>query len=106
MPDVNRNVESPEHYMHGGIECIDVIRAALTEAEWTGFVKGNVIKYIWRANEKGGIEDIMKANWYLGRFLLIKGACNDTIPRKSGGAGHDVSTRSAVDTNWVSRTRG
>jgi hypothetical protein len=68
MSDVNRNVESPEHYMHGGVECIDVIRLALTEAEWMGFVKGNVIKYIWRSNDKGGDEDLEKANWYLRHF--------------------------------------
>lgn len=72
LSEVNRNVESPEHYMHGGIECIDVIRAALTEAEWMGFIKGNVIKYIWRSNDKGGYEDLEKANWYLRHFAYQK----------------------------------
>jgi hypothetical protein len=30
---------------------------------------GNAIKYIWRANMKGGREDLEKAIWYLQREL-------------------------------------
>jgi hypothetical protein len=36
------------------------------------FCLGNVIKYVWRADEKhsdGGIEDLTKAKWYLEREL-------------------------------------
>lgn len=28
----------------------------------------DVIKYIWRSNDKGGDEDLEKANWYLRHF--------------------------------------
>lgn len=62
------NVEHPKHYIHGSHECVEFIRAALTDAEWAGYVKGNVMKYLWRANDKGGLEDIDKAMWYLSHY--------------------------------------
>lgn len=59
----------PSHYCRNGHECIDIIRAVLTEEEFRGYCKGNCIKYIFRCEDKGGEEDIRKAIQYL-RFLL------------------------------------
>lgn len=65
-------VNSPSHYNHGEIECIDAIASALSLDELKGFVKGNVIKYLWRANRKEKeIEDLKKARWYLD-YLINK----------------------------------
>ena len=58
-----------ERYKHGGIECIDAIRACMGEEEFRGFCKGNVIKYLWRAEYKGGPEDYKKARDYLNYML-------------------------------------
>lgn len=63
-------VNHPRHYIHGGIETIDVIKA-WTE-ELTGFeavLTGNVIKYISRWKSKNGVEDLKKAAWYLERLI-------------------------------------
>jgi len=57
-------VNEPPHYNAGEIECIDAIRAALTEEEFRGYCKGNMIKYEWRERFKGGLESIRKAMWY------------------------------------------
>ncbi len=46
-------VLSPTHYTQGEIECIDAIRAQLTEDEWRGFLRGQVAKYTWRLGRKG-----------------------------------------------------
>lgn len=54
-----------KRYKHGGIECIDAIRACMSEEEFRGFCKGNVIKYLWRAEYKGGSEDYQKARDYM-----------------------------------------
>ena len=62
------NVNHPAHYNQGGIECIDAIKAALTEEEFRGFCKGSALSYIWREKHKGGMEDILKAEWYLDRL--------------------------------------
>jgi hypothetical protein len=62
------NVNHPPHYNQGGIECIDAIKAATG----SGFIKyctGNVIKYLWRYDNKGGLEDLKKAAWYLDRAI-------------------------------------
>ncbi|MFA9275049.1 MAG: DUF3310 domain-containing protein [Candidatus Aquirickettsiella gammari] len=59
------NVNHPKHYTThpSGVECIQV-------TEHMSFCLGNVIKYIWRADEKGAsIEDLKKARWYLDREI-------------------------------------
>ena len=62
---MNNNVQSPSHYCKGGIECIDAIRSSMTEQAFIGFCKGNVIKYVFRYEDKGGVEDLEKAAVYL-----------------------------------------
>lgn len=59
------NVNSPAHYIAGGIETIDFI-----EAKELGYNLGNVIKYVSRADHKGKkLEDLKKAEWYLAREI-------------------------------------
>ena len=58
-------VNSPPHYLKGGLECIDVIRATLTDEEFRGYCKGNNIKYVYRERDKGKDEDLKKARVYL-----------------------------------------
>lgn len=64
---VSDNVHAPDHYKLRGldIEAIDVIRGALTEDEFRGFCKGNVLKYTIREGHKNGDEDLKKAKKYL-----------------------------------------
>ena len=79
MPSKDQ-VNHPEHYTAGGIECIDALEAA-TEG-LTGIVAvcaANAIKYIWRFSRKNGTEDIDKAIWYLNR---LKKALNERSQRR------------------------
>ena len=62
---------NPKHYMQGSHECIDEIEAMLSPEEFKGFLKGNVIKYRYRANLKNGKEDLEKADNYA--YYLING---------------------------------
>jgi hypothetical protein len=62
---MNDPVNHPLHYTQGGIECIEAIQAALTPEEFKGYCKGNVLKYVWREQHKGGNESLRKANWYM-----------------------------------------
>lgn len=64
-----RTKHTEDRYTHGPIECIDAIKSALTAEEWRGFVKGNVLKYVWREAYKGGDCDLRKAADYLARYL-------------------------------------
>jgi hypothetical protein len=61
-------VNHPSHYTAGDIECIDAIKAALTEEEFRGYCKGNALKYIWREKHKGGDESMKKAEWHLNKL--------------------------------------
>lgn len=63
------NVNHPNHYTSGGIECIDAIRASLGDKEFAGYCKGNIIKYLWRYRLKNGVEDLRKAQVYLGWMI-------------------------------------
>mgnify|MGYP002623334597 FL=1 len=65
-------VNHPSHYTDGGIECIEAIEAQLTPEEYRGFLKGNVCKYLWRERQKGGIESLRKAQWYLDRLVNLE----------------------------------
>lgn len=63
-------VNHPPHYTKGGVECIDAIAAAT--AGKTGIQAvcvANVFKYLYRYEEKNGVEDVRKARWYLDRLL-------------------------------------
>lgn len=57
-------VQRPAHYNQGGIETIDAIREALGAEGFKAYCLGNVIKYAWRQNHKGGAEDRAKCAWY------------------------------------------
>ena len=41
-------VQHPSHYVKGGVECIDAIKASMTPEAFAGYCKGNVMKYIFR----------------------------------------------------------
>lgn len=63
----NDTVNEPKHYrLDGlGIESIDVIKAVLREDGFKAFCRGNALKYLIRADHKGGVEDLEKARVYL-----------------------------------------
>ena len=61
------SVNRPRHYTShpSGVECIQI-------TEHLNFCLGNAVKYIWRAGEKDGsddVEDLEKAKWYVDREI-------------------------------------
>ena len=67
VPDM---VNHPQHSTQGGIECIDALKAATVGKRGIEAVcVANVIKYLWRYEEKNGIEDVRKAKFYIERLL-------------------------------------
>ena len=69
MLDKTDMVNHPLHYtIHpSGVECIQI-------CEHMNFNLGNAIKYIWRVddNEKGGVQSLEKAVWYLNREIKLR----------------------------------
>lgn len=62
-------VNSPPHYGQGRIECIEYIKDFLSRDEYTGYLRGNIAKYLHRWRYKNGIEDLKKARWYLEALI-------------------------------------
>jgi hypothetical protein len=63
-------VNKPTHYNNGKVECIEAIDASMSDIEFRGYLKGNVLKYVWRYLYKGKpLEDLKKARWYLDRLI-------------------------------------
>ena len=63
-------VNHPSHYTKGSIECIDAIDSATVGKSGIEAVcVANLIKYLWRYEEKGGLESVRKAQWYLNKLI-------------------------------------
>lgn len=62
----------PNHYKNGKREAIKVMQDVLTEEEYKGFLKGLIIKYLYRADQKNGLEDYKKAQWYMNELVKFE----------------------------------
>lgn len=61
---------NPHHYRKGKIECIDAIESATTgKTGFEGALVANIIKYLWRYEEKNGLEDVKKTQWYINKLV-------------------------------------
>ena len=49
-----------------------------------GYLKGNIEKYMWRYEYKKGLQDLLKAQWYLNRLI------------------HEISTTDQLETQELS----
>lgn len=64
------NVNHPSHYTKGKVECLDALESAtIGKSGIEAVCVANVIKYLWRYEEKNGLEDVKKAQFYLNRLL-------------------------------------
>lgn len=67
-PYAHDPMNAPMHYREhpSGIECIVI-------TEHMSFLRGNAVKYLWRAGSKGDehqhLEDLKKARWYVDREI-------------------------------------
>lgn len=60
-----------DHYQNMGVQPWDAMQAWMTAEQFEGFLRGNVIKYIARYDSKGGLEDLRKAQHYLGALIEL-----------------------------------
>ena len=59
------------HYKSKKIQPWDAMAEWMTHEEFVGFLRGNAIKYMARARDKGGVEDYKKARHYLDKLIEI-----------------------------------
>ena len=60
-----------DHYKSKAVTPWQTMESCMSKEEFAGFLRGNVIKYTMRCNDKGGIEDLKKAQHYLAKLLEI-----------------------------------
>lgn len=58
------DVGHQKHYTQMTIEPIIVMMNDLSDVEFRGYLKGNILKYVLRAERKNGAEDYAKALQY------------------------------------------
>lgn len=84
---MNDNVNHPKHYAGAkGIEVIDVMENFIPPLDgMKAICMGNIVKYVLRHHHKNGVEDLMKARWYLDRLISYydESEKEDTIEQES-----------------------
>lgn len=67
------NIHRPKHYSKNGMTPIEAFTNGLmSSTETLGFLKGNVIKYLIRYQDKNKIEDLYKAREYLTILIAFE----------------------------------
>ena len=91
MAEVDQ-VNHPCHYTTGGVECIEAIKASMTTIEFAGYLKGNCMKYLWRYQNKGGLESLRKCEWYLQRLITELAAAAESAGKQPANEAPKVGT--------------
>lgn len=58
------------HYKTAGVQPWDYV-----VANGLGYFEGNVIKYVTRWRDKGGVDDLRKAQHYLEKLIELESKC-------------------------------
>lgn len=67
---LEKNVNHPLRYTKGKVECIDALESAVAgKTPEDAICVANVIKYLWRYEEKEPLRSLLSARWYLDRLI-------------------------------------
>lgn len=64
-------INHPKRYAGGKYECIDVMTDVFGVDAVKSFCKLNAFKYLWREQNKNGVEDLKKCAWYLDKLIEL-----------------------------------
>ena len=59
------------HYKTKKVQPWDAMESCMSREEFVGYLRGNVLKYTMRCNDKGGVEDLQKARHYMDKLLEV-----------------------------------
>ena len=57
------------HYTSKTVQPWSAMESWMTKEQFSGFLRGNAIKYLARCDDKGGVEDLKKARHYLDKLI-------------------------------------
>lgn len=72
MTDANSTQVAGNHYKDKAIQPWDYIIA-----NNLGYLEGNIVKYVSRWKNKGGVDDLRKAQHYLSKLIELQVKQND-----------------------------
>lgn len=73
---MKEQVNHPQHYNKGNIECITAMLSSKGLFRTIVFCDTNTFKYNWRQGQKDDvIQDIQKQNWYLNKQIELIDNC-------------------------------
>lgn len=98
-------VNHPDHYTQGDIECIDAMRAQSNTEEFLGYLRLTAVKYLWRVRHKGNpVQDAEKARWFLNRLIaeLERVAVDDALEAmRELESPVSIDTDEVLDSPWI-----
>lgn len=62
-----------DHYRKLVIQPWDAMQEWMSGEQFAGYLQGNILKYIVRYRDKGGVEDLKKARHYLDKLIEVEG---------------------------------
>ena len=68
---IDDNQIGGSHYTSKKVQPWTAMEAWMSEEAFKGYIWGNVIKYIARWEDKGGVEDLKKCRHYLDKLIDI-----------------------------------
>jgi len=72
MSSPNTKQVGGDHYAKHRIQPWDVMQEYLSPEAFQGYLQGNVIKYVLRYKDKGGVQDLEKAQHYLEMLISVQ----------------------------------
>lgn len=88
---MSEKVNHPDHYNTESFECIEVMEEVFGTEAVKNFCKLNAFKYLWRADEKDGMDDIRKAQWYLEHMRSLEAEEEPDEDEQESDESEDVS---------------
>lgn len=88
---MSEKVNHPDHYNTESFECIEVMEEVFGTEAVKNFCKLNAFKYLWRADEKDGMDDIRKAQWYLEHMRSLEAEEESDEDEQESDESEDVS---------------
>jgi len=65
------SVNDPAHYTQGNVHCIDAMLSCSSTEAVMNYCHLACFKYLWRFQDKNGLEDLKKAQWYLNKLVEL-----------------------------------
>jgi len=60
------------HYVAKVVQPWAAMESWMSPEQFEGYLRGNVIKYVARYSDKGGLQDLQKAEHYLQKLIQLK----------------------------------